>query len=83
MFLTGKDVLPEKRLIEKTATIKSFEYAPLGSELEKNIAKKQHQGLNKVYKVSPFQIGSSSNSGLLGLSFSLLVLHMIFSQKQS
>ena len=34
-FQTGKDVLPEKYLLEKAATIKKFEYSPLGSELKK------------------------------------------------
>ena len=34
-FLTGKDVLPEKDLLEKAATIKRFEYSLLGSELKK------------------------------------------------
>ena len=29
-FLTGKDVLPEKGLLEKAATLKRFEYYPLG-----------------------------------------------------
>ena len=33
-FLTGKDVLPEKDLLEKAVTIKRFEYLPLGSELK-------------------------------------------------
>ena len=33
--LTGKDVLQEKNLSEKAATRKSFEYSPIGSELEK------------------------------------------------
>ena len=43
-FLTGKGQL------EKAATIKRFEYSPLGSELKKqtDIAKKQYQGLEKV-----------------------------------
>ena len=27
-FLTGKDVLPEKDLLEKAATMKIFEYSP-------------------------------------------------------
>ena len=36
-FLTGEDVLAEKGLLEKTATIKRFEYSPLGSELRKII----------------------------------------------
>ena len=34
-FLTGEDVLPEKDLSEKAATIKRFEYSPLGNELTK------------------------------------------------
>ena len=34
-FLTGKDVLPEKDLLGKAATLKRFEYSPLGSELKK------------------------------------------------
>ena len=41
-FLTGKDDLSGKDLLEKTATIKKFEYLPLGKELKKqtDIAKK-------------------------------------------
>ena len=34
-FLTDKDVLPEKVLLEKVATIKRLEYSPLGSVLKK------------------------------------------------
>ena len=34
-YLSGKDVLPEKDFLEKVATIKRFEYSPLGSELKK------------------------------------------------
>ena len=34
-FLTGEDVLPEKDLSEKAATIKRLEYSPLGNELTK------------------------------------------------
>ena len=36
-FLTSEDVLPEKRLLEKTATIKIFEYSPLSSELKRQL----------------------------------------------
>ena len=36
-FLTGEKVLPEKGVLEKAATIKRFEYSPLGSELKKQI----------------------------------------------
>ena len=41
-FLTGKDVLPEKALLEKAAVIKRFKYFPLSKELkpETDIAKK-------------------------------------------
>ena len=35
IFLTEKHVLSEKDLLEKAATIKAFEYLPLGSELKK------------------------------------------------
>ena len=52
-FLTGEKVLPEKWVLEKAATIKRFEYSPLGSELKKQIDianKKQYQGLDKVYE---------------------------------
>ena len=48
--MTGKDVLVEKDLLEKAATIKRFEYSPLGSELKKqtNIVKKNIKGISKV-----------------------------------
>ena len=35
MNLPGKDVLPERELLEKVTTIKRFEYSLLGSELKK------------------------------------------------
>ena len=34
-FLSGKDVLPENDLLYKAATIKRFEYSPLGSKLKR------------------------------------------------
>ena len=34
MSFSSKDVLPEKGLLEKAATIKRFEYSPLGKELK-------------------------------------------------
>ena len=51
-FLTGKDVLPEKDLLEIAATIKRFEYSTLRSELRKqsSIAEKQYQKLDKVFE---------------------------------
>ena len=50
--MTGEEVLPETGLLEKAATIRRFEYSPLGIELKKqtDIAKKQYEGLDKVYK---------------------------------
>ena len=32
--LTGKDILPEKNLLEKAASLKRFEYSPSGKELK-------------------------------------------------
>ena len=50
-FLTGKDVLPEKDLLEKAATMKRFEYSPLGKELKKqtSVAEKQYQSFDKIF----------------------------------
>ena len=33
-FLTGKGVLTEKNLLEKAATMKRFEYLPIGKKLK-------------------------------------------------
>ena len=51
-LLTTKDVPLEKDFLRKTATIKRFECSPLSNELKKEIgiAKKQYQGLAKVYE---------------------------------
>ena len=50
--ITGKDLLPEKDLLEKTVTIKRSEYFLLGKELKAKtgIAKKQYQELNRFFK---------------------------------
>ena len=52
VFLTYKDVLLEKELLEKAAAFKRFEYSPLGSKLKKEVSvtEKQYQGLNKHFK---------------------------------
>ena len=49
--MTGKDVLAEKELLEKAATLKRFEYSLLGKELkvQTDIAKKQYQGFDKAF----------------------------------
>ena len=51
-FLTGKNVLSEKYLLEKAAAMKRFEYLPLGKKLKEqtDIPKKQYQGLDKTYE---------------------------------
>ena len=51
-FLTGEDVLPEKDLLEKAATMKRFEYSYLTKELnaQTDIARKQYQKLGDTYK---------------------------------
>ena len=48
--MTGKDALLEKDLLLKAATIKRFEYSPLGKELKGQIdnAMKQHQILDNT-----------------------------------
>ena len=45
-FLTGKDALPEKDLLEKAATIKNLEY----SRLDKELKKQTNQSFDKVFK---------------------------------
>ena len=47
-LLTGEDILLEKDLLEKAATIKKFEYSPLDKELkaQTDIAKYQCKFLN-------------------------------------
>ena len=51
-FLTGKDVLTEKGLLEKAAGLKRFEYSPLGKELKAptSAAEKQYQKLDKIFE---------------------------------
>ena len=43
-LLTGKYVLPKKDLLKEAATMKSFEYSPLGKKLkaQTDIAKKEN-----------------------------------------
>ena len=50
--MTGKDASPEKDLLEKAATIKRFEYSPVGKELkvQTDITKKKYQRFDKVYE---------------------------------
>ena len=51
--MTNKDVLPEKYLVRKAATINWFEYFPLGKELKtqtNSIAKRQCQKLGNIFE---------------------------------
>ena len=51
--LTGKEVLPEKDLLEEAATTKRFKYSPIGGELKKqtDIAEKEYKRLDKTYEL--------------------------------
>ena len=51
-FLAEKDVVVEKDLLKRTASMKRFEYSSLGkdSKAQTDIAKKQYQGLDKIYE---------------------------------
>ena len=50
-FLIGKDVLPKRGLLEKAATMKRFEYSPLGKEFkaQTDIVKKQDEKLDDTF----------------------------------
>ena len=45
--MTGKDILPEKDLLEKAAAINRFEYSPLVKELKQqtSVSEKQYKNL--------------------------------------
>ena len=49
--MTGKDVLPEKCLLEKAAVLERFEYYPLGKELKKQPSAdgKHYQSFTKIF----------------------------------
>ena len=50
--MTGKDVLPEKDLLEKVAIMKRIDYSTLDKELkaQTDIAKKQYQKFDDTYE---------------------------------
>ena len=71
-FLSGEDFLPEKGLVEKAVTLKSFRYLPLAIQLKKqtSIAVKQYQRfddgdetktIKKDDKASPIKKHNRSN----------------------
>ena len=69
-FLTGKDVLLEKYLLEKAAAIKIFEYSPLRKDLkaETSAVEKRYQKLHKVFSstVSKFvEVNNLSSVNIL------------------
>ena len=51
-FLTDKDALPGKDLLEKAAALKRFEYSPLGKKIkaqtDRSVTKKQYQKLDNT-----------------------------------
>ena len=51
-FLTRKDVLPKKDLLEKVATMKRFKCSTVGKKLQAltGITKKQYQQLGNTYE---------------------------------
>ena len=61
--MTGKDVLPERDLLEKTSTIKRFENLLLGSYLKKqtDIAEKQYKKLNNTYEFDRIKKEKTNN----------------------
>ena len=67
-FLADKDVLPEKELLEKAATMKRFKYSPLDKELkaETDIEKKtlklnDNFGFDKIIKKKNQQLKTIIN----------------------
>ena len=50
--MSGKDILPEKDLLEKAAELTKFKYLLLGKELEaqNSAAEKHYQKLDKVFE---------------------------------
>ena len=53
-FLTSKDVLPEKELLEQAAVFKRFEYSPLDKNLkaQTKVAEKQYQEFSPREKIN-------------------------------
>ena len=51
-FLTGKGILSEKELLEKSAELKRFEYSSLGKEMKAqiDIARKNYQKLDNTFE---------------------------------
>ena len=72
-FLTSKDVLPEKDLLEKAAKMKRFEYSPMRKYLkaQTNTGKKQYQTLSdtsefdKIIKKQKPTLENYSKSNLI------------------
>ena len=50
--MTGEDVLPEKDLLEKAATMKIVEYSSLGKEskTQTSVVEKQYRKLNEIFE---------------------------------
>ena len=66
--MTSKDVLAQKDLLEKAATMKRFEFSSLGKKLkaQTDIAKKQYQKLDNTYEFDKIiKKENYSNSNLI------------------
>ena len=61
--MTGKDVLSEKYLLEKSAAIKRLEFSPLGKELKKqtSVAGRQYQKFDNAFESNYFTFYKYSN----------------------
>ena len=72
--MTGKDVLPEKDMLEKAVAIKRFEYSPLGKEFKKqtSVAEKQYKKFDNAFesnKNEEVKTKSKKNSAKLNLVY--------------
>ena len=60
-LFTGEDVLPEKELLEKAASVKRFEHSLLGKELKKqpSVAEKQYQKFGNAFEFNKKEEGKT------------------------
>ena len=63
--MTGKDVLPEKDLLEKAAAIKRFECSLLGKESKKqtSVAEKQYEKFDNAFAFNKNKENKTKNKG--------------------
>ena len=63
--MTGKDVLPERDLLEKAAAIKRFECSLLGKESKKqtSVAEKQYEKFDNDFAFNKNKENKTKNKG--------------------